>query len=82
MISRSERREVRNPVLSLPAARHLQRMPRETRLEVANLLFDLASDAARRSETAWHRHKGPMAVYWKAVSVYSRHIARVLRAWP
>jgi len=76
---RSARREVRNPVLALPAARALQALDPRTRAILADLLADLAADAAHRAQRSWAQHKGIMAAYWKAVSVYARHIRRALR---
>lgn len=79
MSPRSSRPETRNPVLSLPAIATLRRMPPETREALALVLADLAKDAAARGDHhAWHRHKAPMAAYWKAVAVYARHTARAV----
>lgn len=79
LCDRSRRREVRNPILGLPAARRVLSASPETRALLALLLEDLARDAALRAQDCWGRHKAPMAAYWKACSVYARHIARVLR---
>lgn len=76
---RSLRREVRNPVLGLPASRRLQGLPEDVRAALRVLLLDLAADARLRANACWTRHKAPMALYWKAVSVYAGHIARVLK---
>lgn len=78
-VARSARREVRNPLLALPAARRLAAMPADQRGSLAAVLEDLAADASLRAEDAWSRRKAPMAAYWKACSVYARHLARVLR---
>lgn len=78
--ARSARRDVRNPLLALPAARTLTALPASQRAALAAVLQDLAADAGRRAQDSWRRHKAPMAVYWKACSVYARHFARVLRA--
>jgi hypothetical protein len=45
---------------------------------VACVLADLAKEAGVRVDYAWHRHKAPMAAYWKAVAVYARHTARAI----
>lgn len=79
-IARSDRREVRNPVFALAAARALLALPAEQKVLLAAVLYDLATDARRRADDAWEKNKGPMAVYWKAVGAYSRHIARALRS--
>jgi hypothetical protein len=76
---RSSRPETRNPILALPAARRLADLDPATREVVAGILAELALDARGRADQAWRKHKGPMAVYWKAVSVYATHIRRALR---
>ncbi len=78
LIRRSTRREIRNPVLTLPAIRELQGMPAQIRETVVLVLADLAEDSSSRAWHAWRQHKVPMAAYWKAVSVYARHAARAL----
>ncbi|AOW24615.1 hypothetical protein AVM11_11600 [Sphingomonas melonis TY] len=77
--ARHARPEVRNPVLALPAAARLANLPPAARDELRALLLDLRRDAQVRAEECWRRHKAPMATYWKVVSVYAGHIARVLR---
>lgn len=79
MTERANRREVRNPVLALPAARHLQALSPLMRAQLRALMLDLRADAAARATECWRKHKAPMAAYWKAVSVYSGHIAKVLK---
>ena len=69
---------IRNPVLGLPAVARLQALPRPAREALAAVLGDLARDAGERAEASWRRRKAPMAAYWKAVSVYARHIARAI----
>lgn len=76
---RADRAETRNPLLALPAARRLGELDQATRELVAELLGELALDARGRAETSWRKHKAPMATYWKAVSVYARHLRLVLR---
>ncbi|WP_428246763.1 hypothetical protein [Ferrovibrio sp.] len=68
-----------NPVLALPAVDRLRDLPPEVRSAVADILVDLGADAAAKAEYSWRKNKGPMAAYWKAVGVYSRHIARAIR---
>ena len=77
-MSRSARADVRNPVLRLVAARAILRLPPETREHLRLLLLELAADAGGRAQACWRSHKAPMAAYWKAVSVYARHIARAV----
>jgi hypothetical protein len=77
--ARSNRREIRNPVLVLPAARRLQKMPPLFREQLRELLLELRQDARERADECWRKHKAPMAAYWKAVAVYAGHIAKILR---
>lgn len=78
-LDRSSRREVRNPLVALPAMAAIQALPTESRLAIVALLNDLASDAAGRAEKSWRQNKGPMAAYWKAVSVYAKHLRAAVR---
>lgn len=75
-------RNVHNPLLDLPAVAALQARPAADRAALRALLLDLARDAGGRAELSWRRHKGPMAAYWKAVSVYAKHAARTLNKVP
>lgn len=79
MSDRSLRREVRNPVLALPAAQELLALPPETRAVLARLFRDLALDARLRAQKSWRTNKGPMAAYWKATGAYAEHIRRVVK---
>lgn len=77
-LDRSARREVRNPVLALPAAVELQAMPDETRGALRAVLLDLKLQANAKAAECLRKHKAPMFCYWKAVAVYAGHLARVL----
>lgn len=77
---RSNRREVRNPVLALPATQRLMALPPESREVIAALLGDLVIDARARAQQSWVKNKGPMAAYWKAVGAYAHHFRRVAKA--
>jgi hypothetical protein len=79
MTSRSSSPEVRNPILTLPAARRLQDLPPEARAAIADVLKELAFDARERAQMSWRKNKGPMAVYWKAVGAYAGHLYRAVR---
>jgi hypothetical protein len=79
MTERSNRPEVRNPVLALPAAARLQELPVEARRALSDLFGDISKDAHRRAQESWRKNKGPMAAYWKAVGAYATHIKRVVR---
>jgi len=75
---RGARREVRNPVLRLPAARSIAALPVETRRPLGLLLRQLAYQANEQASASWKSNKGIMAAYWKAVSVYAKHLAHVI----
>jgi hypothetical protein len=77
---RSGRRDVRNPVLGLSAAKRILALSPDVRDLLADLLFELARDCQERAQKCWRTHKAPMAVYWKAVGVYAKHIGRAVRA--
>lgn len=79
MSERSQRREVRNPVLALPSVKRLNDLSPETREIVASILADLVIDARGRAQQSWLKNKGPMAAYWKAVGAYANHLRNVLR---
>lgn len=78
-MNRSSLAEVRNPVLALPAVAQLRALPPESRRALAAVLKDLGGDARHRAQKAWDSGKGPMAAYWRAVSVYARHIGQAVR---
>jgi hypothetical protein len=75
---RSARREVRNPVLSLPAAQRLRTLPPGQRRLLGDLLREIAAAADAKAERAWKMRKGPMAAYWRATCTYAKHIARAI----
>ena len=79
VVERSNRPDVRNPVLALPAFARLRELDEPSRAALRAILTDLRVDARARAEECWRRHKAPMAAYWKAVSVYAGHLARALR---
>jgi len=78
-LPRSLRPSVRNPLLDMPAAREIQSLPEDTRKHLRALLLDMRSAAQAKAERSWRSSKAPMAVYWKVVSIYTWHIARLLR---
>lgn len=79
MNNRSSKPEVRNPVLALPAAQRLAKLPPDVRWVLHELLVELSRDASDRAIKSWKQHKAPMAAYWKAVAVYSRHISMIIK---
>ena len=78
-MSRSARAVVRNPLLALPSAQEIAALPTEARAALRKLLLELRADARARAEKCWKQNKAPMAAYWKAVSVYAGHTARICR---
>lgn len=82
MILRSNRLEVRNPVLALPAAQRLMAMSPEVRHELAALFGEICFHARTEAQKCWRKNKGPMALYWKVVGVYAYHLRRVFRITP
>lgn len=78
MTVRAARAEVRNPVMALPAVASLASLPAESRDALRQILKSIAADAGDRAQKSWRTHKAPMALYWKAVSVYAKHIARAI----
>ena len=79
MTSRSNRAEVRNPILTLPAVKALQSLDPEVRALLTALLCDLQRDARIRAQQSWDKHKPPVAAYWAAAGVYAGHLAKALR---
>ena len=79
-MTRSTQPGTRNPLLALPAMTRLRGLTPESREAISALLGDISADARMRSDKAWRTRKGPMAAYWKALSVYARHTRLALRA--
>lgn len=77
-MNRSTRREVRNPVLALPAAQKIIALDAPWRADLRQLFLELRDDCRARADKCWRTHKGPMALYWKTTGVICNHIARVL----
>jgi hypothetical protein len=75
--ARSSRREVRNPLLALPAAKAIAALPLEQRQLLGQLLRELNVDCEAKAQKAWTTKKGPMAAYWKACAVYAKHAGRL-----
>lgn len=67
-----------NPLLQLPAGQALLQLPAEDKARIEAVMRELRVQANTEAENAWRRRKGPMAVYWRAVSTYARHIAHAL----
>lgn len=82
MLARSLRAEIRNPILGLSSFSQLCALDADLKARISDVLIELAQNAANKAQHSWAKNKAPMAVYWKAVSVYARHIARGLRRPP
>lgn len=82
MTARSNRAEIRNPILALPAIARLRALDPEARLALQELLLDLQQDARIRAEASWRSRKPPVAAYWAACGVYAGHIARAIGPGP
>lgn len=78
-VARSNRTDVRNPVSKLPGVARLRALSPQQRAALREILMDIRKDAHANAEKCWKFRKGPLAVYWRAVGVYSGHIARLLR---
>jgi hypothetical protein len=79
LLKRHARREVRNPILGLPAAARVKACPPEARALLAEILLDLSKEARAKAEYCWKTRKPPMAGYYAATAVVAKHIARVVR---
>jgi hypothetical protein len=77
--ARSGLPDTRNPLITLPAANEIASLPWEAQLALKNLLKQIAMDARDRADHAWRKRKGPMAAYWRAVSVYANHTQRLIK---
>lgn len=73
MTARSNRLEVRNPVIALPSVKKLDALDETSRSVLRDILMDISTEAKDKAEVSWRKHKAPMAAYWKAVSVYKAH---------
>ena len=82
MNARSNRAEVRNPVLLLPAVQALRHLDPETRIALQLLLQEIRDEARLRADKSWHARKPPVAAYWAACAVYAGHIARSIGPAP
>lgn len=70
---------VLDPMLRLEHSAAVRALPPEAKEALRLVLVDLRTDAREQAENAYQRGKGPMYAYWKAVSVYALHFARLAR---
>ncbi len=78
MSDRSNRAEVRNPVLALPAMQDLMALEPGTRALVRRMIQDLRAQANLKAAASFATCKWMMFAYWKIVGVYANHIQRAL----
>jgi hypothetical protein len=79
--ARSNRADVRNPILACPAAvAALETLDADQAEALAAVLHSLSADWVDRANKLWRKHKPPMASYWKINAVNARHIARAIRS--
>jgi hypothetical protein len=78
-MDRSARREVRNPILGLPAAQAiLAELSPDQRKRFRDLFRQLKVQCRAKEADAYRYRKGPMTAYWMAAGTYSGHLAHVL----
>lgn len=71
--------EIANPLLKLESAQRIQSLPLEARAALRAVLIDLRVESAAKAQSEWKRNKGMTAAYWKAVSIYAWHAAKLCR---
>lgn len=79
---RSNRPDVRNPLLTLPEAVEMSNLPPEARDALQRALVAFSKACRGKAELCWRTHKPPMAAYWKAWAVNARHAALLLQSAP
>ena len=78
-MSRSNRPDVRNPLMKLPSAKDIAALPPEARAALRSLALEASKAWRALGDECWKRHKPPMAAYWRAWSVNARHLARLCK---
>ncbi len=71
--------EIANPLLRLASAARIQTLPPDARAALRDMLMDLRKESAAKAQSEWKRNKGMTAAYWKAVSIYAWHTAKLCR---
>lgn len=79
MTARSNRIEVRNPVIALPAMQELRALEPDIRAKVRALFVQLRTQALAKAEQSMAANKYVMFAYWRCWSVYFNHIGRALK---
>lgn len=75
MTARSNRADVRNPMLMLPEVQAIAELPADSQAALRKALQAISEACRARGNEAWRKHKPPMAAYWKANAVNARHLA-------
>lgn len=76
---RSNRPDVRNPMLALPGLARFADFEPAVVEALAVLMTEYETVCRQNAETCWRRHKAPMASYWKIWAVNLRHARVALR---
>lgn len=82
MTARSNRPEVRNPLLALPAAVDLAALladQPELRRTFKRLCLQLKAQCREKEAEAIRKRKGPMVSYWMSTGTWCRHLSAALR---
>lgn len=80
MTERSNRPEVRNPLLALPAAQELSAILAnhpDLRASFKRLCRQLKAQCREQEANAIKRRKGPMVQYWMSTGTWAGHLANV-----
>lgn len=78
MAERSNRPEVRNPVLALPAFAAVAELPADARQALRSLVLNVRDQARAKGDESLRQNKYMMFAYWRVVGVYAGHIARAI----
>lgn len=79
MTDRSNRPDVRNPVLGLPEAiEALQTLDAKQLQALRISLLAIRAHALAKERESYRKRKGPMVSYWMATATYLRHISHAI----
>lgn len=81
-MNRSNKPEVRNPVVALPEVALMHKLPDEARLALRAVVASFAETAKVQERNALKRGKAPLYYYWHVVNVYAKHIAHAIGKAP
>ncbi|MCR8956303.1 hypothetical protein M0765_000725 [Variovorax sp. S2] len=80
-IARSNRVEVRNPMLKLPEVREaFEALSPEARAALVAMLRTISRACRESADHAYRKRKPPMYTYWQGLAVNTRHLALAGRA--